>query len=241
MVKLLGLGIVAQIAMCAVLGVRLLWLARRTREVPELAFGVSFLCLGAVGYPLSIAARGGAGGDAVAGGLLATALAAQDVAAVAIAVGTWRTFHPWKRSIGVVIALAALGFVASLVGHGATVGFAGGSDGGAWYYLGFALRFSAHVWSCVVAFRYAGAMRRRLAIGLADPVLADRIAKWAWTSGLICIGFAVFLAGRLSGVNVGESVPVLIATSAISVASVVTMWLAFFPPRAYLARVAGRG
>ncbi len=241
MVKLLGIGILAQIVMCAVLGARLLWLARRTREVPELAFGISFLCMGALGYPLSIAARSGAAGDGTEGWLLAAALGAQNVAAIAIAVGTWRTFHPWRTWIGAAIAVAAVGFAASIVGPTLMPGAGGGVDRGAWYYLGFALRFGAHVWSWAVAARYAAAMQRRLVLGLADPVVADRMSKWAWTSGLICVGFAVFLAGRLSGVNVGESVPVLVATSIVSLASVGTMWLAFFPPKDYLERVAARG
>jgi len=240
MVRLLGIGIVAQILMSAVLGVRLLWLARRTREVPELAFGISFLCLGAFGYPLSIAARGGAGGPEVAGTLLLVALTAQDVAALAIAVGTWRTFHPEQRWMAGVVLAVGLAFVASLVGQGRTVGYLGGTDGGAWYYLGFGLRFAAHVWSCGVAFRYTVQLKRRLALGLADPVVADRITKWAWTSLFISVGFAIFLAARLAGANPGKSMPVLVSTSLISVASVITMWLAFFPPRAYLERVAAR-
>jgi hypothetical protein len=240
MVRLLGLGILVQIAVSALLGFRLLWLARRTRLVPETAFALSFLLLGAVGYPLSIAARSGVGGPEVAGSCLALALFAQDLASIAIAVGTWRTFRPLERWPGFVVAIAAAAFGASLAGHAMTVGYTGGTDGGAWYYLGFSLRFGAFLWTCGEAFLYHDKLRRRLALELADPVVTDRIRLWAQSSLLICIGFVVFLLGRLLSSNVGESIPVLVATSLVSVASAVTMTLAFFPPAAYLEYVRRR-
>lgn len=240
MVRLLGLGVVVQIVVCAGLGVRLLALARRTRLVPELAFACSFLLLGAVGYPLSIAARSGAGGPQVAGVLLAIALAAQNAACLAIAIGTWRTFRPLARWLALPVSAAALGFVASSVGHGFEVGYTGGRDGGVFYYLGFALRAGAFAWTCAEAFAYHAKLRRRLSLALADPVVSDRIRLWAVSSLWICAGFAVFLAGRLLTPNVGESPAVLALTSLVSFASATTMTLAFFPPPAYVARVAAR-
>jgi len=237
MVRLLGLGIVVQILTCAAIGVRLLWLARRTRKLPELAFGVGFLALGAVGYPLSIAARAGAASPEVAGHLLLAALIAQDVACYSVAIGTWRTFFPYITWLRGVMASVAVGFVASLVGHALTVGFHGAHDGGAWYYVGFSLRFAAFVWAFVAAFDYASRIRLQVGLGMADPVVADRIRLWAITCACICVGFAIFLAGRITGVNVGESPPILVTTSLVSIAASATMGLAFFPPRVYLDRV----
>ena len=95
-VKLLGLGVIFQLLACVVVGMRLILLWRRTRLLPELAFGVAFLSLGALGYPLSIVARMGLAGEA-GEILLSVALGAQNLAAISLLVGTWRIFRPLER------------------------------------------------------------------------------------------------------------------------------------------------
>lgn len=76
MTLLLAAGALAMITVDAVVGVRLLRLARRTRKVPEAALGTAFLLLGAIGYPLTTLARRGVIGSAavnealMGGGLL---------------------------------------------------------------------------------------------------------------------------------------------------------------------------
>ena len=57
MLQILGIGVLVMIVADGVVGARLIMLARRTRQLPEFCFGISFLFLGVVGYPLSIAAR----------------------------------------------------------------------------------------------------------------------------------------------------------------------------------------
>ena len=77
-------------------------------------------------------------------------------------------------------------------------------------------------------------MRRRLVVGLADPVVVDRFRLWAVSSSAITAGFLVFYMGRLWAENVATSVPVLTATSVVGLVAGVSMWLAFVPPAAYL-------
>lgn len=239
--RLLGLGIVAQIVVCAALGTRLLLLWRRTRKAPELAYGCAFLLLGAIGFPLSIPARTGLVEGAAAGALLALAFAAQNAASLSIGIATWKTFRPGAGGLlWVCWGLGAL-YVVSLLGQQLEVGFAGGRDGGAFYHLGLLLRFAPFAWTCAESFRYHATLRRRRALGLADPVVTDRILLWGLASLSICLGFVVFFAGRLLTGNAAGSPWVLAATSCVAVASSVAMTLAFFPPRAYLRRVSRRG
>jgi hypothetical protein len=224
------------VASCAVVGIRLLVLGARTRRLPEFLFGSSFVLLGAIGYPLSILARGGGPGGTPSTTLLLVALAAQNLASLCMYVTTWRTFHPDRRWIAGPIAIAALLFGASLLVGGST----GDPDHGPGYYLGFLLRAGAFVWASYESQLYYGAMKRRLAIGLGDPVVTDRFRLWNLATMGIVMGFGIFLAGRLTGANVGTVPWVLVATSLVSLLSGVTMWLAFFPPRAYLRRVLDR-
>jgi hypothetical protein len=238
---LIGLGFLAMVLANAVVGARLLARARRSRQIPELALGSSFVLMGALGYPLAVAARRGlAGSDAAAGWLLAGALGAQDLGCLGIFVVTWRVFRPESRTAACAVAAAAALFAASLLGHAVTPGFSGARDGGAWYYLGLATRAAGFGWAALESLRYHALLRRRLALGLADPVVTDRFRLWGIATSAIVAGFAIFGFGRLSGGNVAESAPVLAATSLTCLVSGSAIWLAFFPPAAYARRVAAR-
>jgi hypothetical protein len=88
-------------------------------------------------------------------------------------------------------------------------------------------------------------MRRRVALGLADPLVANRFVLWSvWTGAL---GFAalLLLAVRsrafwlqLHGVDprvvMPAAIPITAALAGIAVVCAgVAVWLAFFPPASY--------
>ncbi len=232
---LLGLGVVLQLVACVGVGARLLWLAARTRELPELCLGSAFVLLGGLGYPLAIAARAGWFGDDATAWLTA-ALAAQNGAALAVYLMNARVFHAGERPVELAVWTVAVGFVASMCGSWA-VGLAEAVDQGPWYYLGFWLRAGAFLWAAADSTAYSLQLRRRLALGLADPVVVDRFRLWSIATIAISLGFAVFLAGRLVPDASPTSGWVLATTSGASAVSAVAMWLAFVPPRRYLERV----
>jgi hypothetical protein len=230
--KLLGIGILVQVAACMVIGGRLLRLAGRTREAPELFLGGAFLLLGAVGYPLSIVARGGTFGEHSAWALLA-ALGAQDLACICMIVATWRTFHADRVGLWAVCGASLAAVSGSLIAGAVT----GSPDAGFAYYVGFAVRMGSFTWAAFESLAYYRRLRRRQRIGLGDPVVLDRFRLWTISTFSIVAGFAVFLGARLLGGNVGTSAVVLLATSAVGVVGGTSMWLAFFPPAGYLRRV----
>lgn len=240
MLKILGIGVLVMIVADGVVGTRLLMLARRTRLVPELCFGISFLCLGVLGYPLSIAARQAAMAGAPVPALLPMALFFQDLSSLAMFIATWQTFRPLQRWPRYVMWAVVAAFVASLLGDTVIAGAWAFRDGGVWYELGFWTRAGAYVWAAFEAGRYYGTMRRRLKLGLADPVVTDRFRLWAISSFAISAAFLIFYMGRLWAENVATSVPVLMATSVAGLVSGVTVWLAFVPPDGYLQRVRDR-
>jgi len=233
--KLLGAGILAMVLACGVVGSRLLWLSTRTRQSPELLLGAAFVLLGVIGYPLAIAARGGPGGEP-SPGLLLLALGVQNLACLCIYANTWRTFHADRRWPALLCGAVGLGFAASQIGAVASAD----PDGGPWYYLGFTLRVSGFAWAAWESRRYHDMMQRRLRLGLADPVVADRFRLWSLSTLGIVVGFGIFLVGRLTTENVGTAPFVLAATAVVSLGSALSMWLAFVPPAAYRRRVAAR-
>jgi len=240
MQQLLGIGVVVMVLADAYVGVRLLLLARRTRALPELCFGLSFVALGVVGYPLSIVARNAAMAGTPIPGLLPVALAFQDLASLTMCVATWQTFRPRDRWPWGVVALSSVFFAFSLVGDSLAAGSWAFRDGGPWYELGFWTRASAYVWAAVESGRYWLKMKRRLGLGLADAAVVDRFRLWAISSLAISCAFPIFYVGRLLSENVATSVPVLAATSVAGLISGATVFLAFVPPAAYLARVRAR-
>jgi hypothetical protein len=240
MQQLLGFGVLIMIVADAIVGVRLLLLARRTRQLPEFFFGVSFLSLGVVGYPLSIVARKTALAGATVPALLPTALLFQDLAAIAMLAATWQTFRPnddWPRHLLMLCtALFAISLLGdSVVGRQVTL-----RDGGPFYELGFWLRAGAYVFAAVEAGSYYRSMRRRLKLGLATAVLTDRFRLWAISSSAISAAFLIFYLGRLWADNVATSTPVLAATSIAGLIAGATVWLTFVPPESYLQRVRER-
>jgi hypothetical protein len=238
---ILGLGMLAMIAADAAAGARLLWLARRTRQLPELALGSSLLLMGAIGYPLAVAARRGAfGADATAAWVLAGALAIQNLGCFGAFVLNWRVFRPGARWAAGLTATGGAVFVASVAAPIFAAGASGPDYDGGWYYAGLGARTAGFAWAAVESLRYHGLMRRRLALGLADPVVTDRFRLWGIASAATVAGFAIFLAGRLAGPHMGESPPVLAATSCVGLVAATSLWLAFLPPAAYLRRLAAR-
>lgn len=238
--SLLGAGIGIMIVADAVVGTQLLRLFLRTRRLPELLLGSAFLLLGAVGYPLSIAARRLAAESASAEALLGAALSVQNLACAAVWLFTWLCFRRASRVAGLWagVGIAALGahVLAELLGLDAR-----GWDGGWAYGIGFAGRAGAFAWATLESALCYRRLRRQRALGIADPVVVDRMLLWTLANAAPSVAFAVFLGGRLASVDVATAPIVLAPTSVLGVIAGVCIWLAFVPPRAYLARVTARG
>ena len=233
MTTVLARGAVLMIAVDALVGLRLLRVARRTRRLPEALLGSAFVLLGVLGYPLTTAARRGVfGSEAADAAAMGAGLLIQDVACLGVYVFTARTFRAgelWARAL---VWLVGAAFVASLAGHAVSDGFAPGSRS-AGYWLGFAMRTLAFGWACVEALRQHQSATRRLRLGLVDPLVANRFLIYAIGMGGVFAAFAIHFLGLIFTPNAAESVWVLAGTGAVGVVTAIPTWLAFMPPAAY--------
>jgi hypothetical protein len=225
------------------LGVRL-W-RTSTAGAPERWLALAFAALGVGALPRLAAARLlGEGAPGLLGaGLNTVSHVAIEAAVLGLALFVWRVFRPASSAARAFVGAVAVVSGALTLWLVATPHAAQESSG-----LALALNASRAVpvlWAFVECTRYARLMRRRLALGLADPLVTNRFVLWSvWTGALGFAALALFaVRGRafwlsLQGVDprlaMPAAIPVTAAVVGLAVASAgVAVWLAFFPPAPY--------
>jgi hypothetical protein len=220
-------------------GGRLLLLSRRTRQLPELLIGGTLFLAGGLWNPLvSIGRQAVALPDDVRAALVAIGALAGVTGMAMLAVFNWRVFRPrerWAKRLALAIGLALVAaFAAQSVTHG-WIDFAR-TERGPWLY-GSWLGVAIYAWSDFEAWRQYRMLVRRRRLGLADPVVTDRMRLWALTMSAAVVGASTLAACQALGVPVGGTLVGLTITAVISLAVSGLLWLAFLPPAAYVARV----
>ncbi len=233
--------------------IRLIGVALRTRRTPELWGALFFLGTG-IGIPLRLIGHAQALADpAAAAQLNAIGHAFFAAGSVAMTTFTWRVFRPaaaWARLLAALMILGILGSTTLLFLTGAT-----SNEQSLAMAVTNATRVAPMAWAFVESLRYFRAMRRRSALGLADPVVTNRFLLWScWVGGLALLPtltLSLRLLGRLAaalGMSDAAAIaqsPLLGATlRAIFLASgllaAVALSLSFSPPKRYLRLVQRR-
>jgi hypothetical protein len=238
--RVVWIGFLAFFLVSLTVGVRLLLLWRRTRQLPELLIGIGVLGIGPVGFGSSMF------GSLLApshphSGVLLLGLGSLAVATgvVAKCVFNWRVYRPdaaWPRTV--TFASAALLGVAFGVDLGR--GFTSALAPGPLYYVRTTIQVGALLWGAGEALRWWRLMRRRLALGLADPVVTNRFLMWGIGAGAAGVGSLVGVVAQVAtGVSMREIGWVTASSSAHGMVAAIAIWLAFVPPAAYRRWIAG--
>jgi hypothetical protein len=232
-------GVLVSTLASLLVGSRLLLLAARTRALPELTMGIALALSGGLGVLMTFFARvyGAALGDA-AGWLLGVAQICVLAGPVSVGLFSWRVFRPGTSWAPYAFGAGAGVLFAVWLANCATVGFREFPLSGAPFWAGYSIRISAYAWSTLEAGLYWSKLRRRARLGLADPVVSNRILLWT-----ITMATAVFmhLPTLLQRAGVTSEATGRLLLSAGGMVTAVGLWLAFFPPRAYLRRIAAAG
>lgn len=232
----------------AVVGVRLLLLARRTRELPELLLGCAILGTAVLGYGVLIV------GLILRGGRLD----AEDVPFAAVVLtGIGRSLHNVGVTFFFLFILKVfrsgqtwawlVAGVALLVHWG---GFAWGAAAGSFrlevvgsvaWLCEYVVVWAYPLWLALESFRYWSLMRRRKALGFADPMVTNRFALWGtgslWSALAIWTASVPFFLVDQPEVWASVAPVIHIATAAAGLASITCSYLAFLPPAWYARRI----
>lgn len=212
-------------------GARTLSVWFTTRKVAELSIGLNVLgialggaLLTAFKAPVAVAA-----GDLSARPILALTIVSLFVHVVALYVGNWRIFRPADRwpipvivlAVGLTAAWSASIWVSPAASNGRAILFEG-------------LRAVGMAWAFTESFRYSAMLRKRVALGLASPMIAHRIQLWAVGAGCQVASSTLEIGHRsLTGVSIFASPLGLLSSVTCGLIGAVCIALAFFPPRSY--------
>ena len=242
------LGGVSLLLFCGVawvLAIRLLRLARRTRQAPEALLGISYLLIAGLGYPLCAGSVDA--GDSVGPALFSVGSTASNLGLAAMFVFTWKAFRPDSRwALGAcsvaILAITVNGFLKVQMIYAAP-SFEAIAQAVATHPLSvqvILIAVLAFAWPAWESLRYRGQLRRRLSLGLAEPLVANRFLLW----GIACsssVFASVLNAGiAASGQNILEHTPVLVVSSLAGILNTVLLILAFLPPPWYVRFIEGR-
>jgi hypothetical protein len=236
---LVWVGFGAFFVVSLTVGVRLVALAGRTRRVPELLIGLGVLGIGPVGFGLQTLA------GLVKGYELAETLAATGAFATAIGIWAklafnWLVYRRESRFAALATGALALTVAVHLLAQPVLGSFTDATESIPLMAMRGALQSIALAWGSAEAFAYWGRLRKRARIGLADPVLVNRFLMWAISAGAAGFGTAIGVAASVAWNASPLQLPAIVASSsAHGFVAALGMWLAFAPPRAYVAWLSG--
>jgi hypothetical protein len=117
--------------------------------------------------------------------------------------------------------------------------FASGELPPLWFCVELAGRVGISCWLVLEAYRYHGLMKRRLALGLADPVVANRFLLW-FLAGISSIAVLFTSVAPIFLDPVRHETLLMTGLLLFGAAGTITSalyWLTFFPPAAYQRRL----
>ena len=236
-------------ALFATPGIRLLRLRLHNGSGPEGWLSVFFLSL-ALGAPLRLYLAGNQEISAESLRVLSgVAIVGLTTAAAALTVFTQRVFHPDSGIAKLWSGATICVFGATCLGLFATDQMANQTHPLSIFANSWAI--SAFAWTFFECVKYYIRMRRKAHVGLGDPAVQNLFLLWSiWTGSfvllpIVILAVKVFLVANTApgeqvvappGLMTFIQVTVLLCSSSM----LVSIWLSFFAPEAYQARIRSR-
>jgi hypothetical protein len=213
----------------------------RTRQLPELLIGMGLVTMGPISQGLAVLSGAGrvpAGEVAMLPHALGALSGALGMACVyAFVMIVFRPGVAWARAL---FALAVVGLAISSAGSVMAIQSAPAAASSGvvlrhWGAATIAVFTVAFAWASLESGVQFASARKRVRIGITDPVVANRFLLWAISSATAFLLGVTLIGFQLDG-SMGGALPSVL-TMIVSIVSGATMYLAFLPPKAYLERV----
>jgi hypothetical protein len=236
LVEFVGLlGLLAFVVASLVVGGRVFLLAMRTRQLPETSVSLSLILAGGIGMALRVVPLLLPDMDEYAAYLFVLAgSVSQHLGYAFLYLFVWRVFRPretWAACLFfVTTGLLVVGGVGTAIGltpGGVLPGRTGPAD--LWFWVSLGSRFVVYAWATFESFHYHAMLKRRLALGLADPVLVGRFFYWGVsTSAVFCIWVNLAVQALMLDSPWFASIPDIVSTL-LGFVVAGSLSLAFFP------------
>ena len=236
----LAVSVLIFVTASSIVGVRLLMLTLRTRQLPELLVGLGFSLIGLFGYPIAIVSGFGQGTIAAMNiELWLTGVVVMDVGLACLYAFTARVFHPGRLWAVVLVVLLTAASLTSGVGAVAVMRAAAPDSLSfqvtrPWILLGQVASAAGFAWIGVESWIQMVMARRRHALGIGDAVVANRFLLWVLFAGFATGMNVANTCALVAGISAIESPTVQTAMAVFGLGAAVAMYLAFLPPAAYL-------
>jgi len=222
------------------IGLRLLALARSSGKLPELAVGGSLFVYAAICQPatLLMSALAEPLGGVGRGSLFVLAMIAYTFTLLGLCVFTWQVFGPerrWRLALLVGIMIVDLFGTETMIEQELPLLLVAPLTRNlpveALTNSTFAAVFT---WMAVESLRYHVLLRRRQALGLAEPLVVNRVLVWGLGAAASAVLVAMLMALSLKGVGIGSRHPLAsLVVTAAGLVNTVAWSLTFVPPAAY--------
>jgi hypothetical protein len=253
-----GVVTILCILLALAIGVRLARLGRRTGGA-EIWLSIFFLLTQFAGAALSCflymswtdASR--ALPDPIATPLHVAAVGGAHAGLGALYVFVWKTFYPRSTTAGRVVGCLLVAMAAAYLAIPLTEGFAVRVMPGTAYWTSWVLRTSAVLWLAFESLRYWSLLRRRMRLGLGEPLVTNRfLLLGVFALAIFFMGASDPLARSWYVLQVGSTeqwIPelahsivlvVLALTSTLGIVVVTTLALIFFPTARFRRFIEGR-
>ena len=241
--------IVGSVLLCALVGtlvgLKLLTIAARSRKFPELAIGCALFAYAGLSQP-ALLVQEALGEEASLGlrmGIAAFRMLAFYVTLLSLSLFTWQVFGAesrWRQALIAGVAVTGLLFTALTI-RTAWLQITASVPLDLYGRIGITPHFTlAFGWVSLESLRYHAQMRRRQALGLADPVVTNRFLVWGAGEGVASlVVLALFVTSAVHAeTSIGDPLIRLFMTLA-GLVNALVWWLSFMPPKAYLRWVRG--
>ncbi len=228
----------------AIVGMRMLFLAARTRQAPELLVGGALFLIAGVGYPALIALN-------QVDISLSTARPLAVSGTLALAIGwifvLWFTQRVFRSSspaarwgcLAIGAGLTALtGLELASVLRAREVAELRGLDG--WILWIEQVAVGIYLWTAIEGFLEYGRARRRVALGLGEPLVANRFLLWGWVGLASLASSSLGIVMARLGRAQAEDALLQIITGLVGLFCSAALSLAFMPPAGYRRWIAAR-